>query len=362
LAAASGIALGLLTAVALAVGILAYAGTLSASTEASAAAKAKVFVGSDVRATLIGGATVPSSLRSSSTVVLQDGSVSIDPGKVQVTVLAVDPATFARVAFWDSTFSDRPLPDLMRALASDDTPIPALVTGGDVPTSGLLGFTRLAKEVPYSLVATVKAFPMQTQHETFVIVDGSRLVDERAEFVSYLVAKGSGTSVFAALSRANVPFTNPVTADQVRENPTVIALTWLYGYLLAVAVVTGLIVLAALVLYLAARQRGRVVSYALARRMGLTAGQHRRSLILEIAGMLLIGFFLGIGLAWLGAWLVFAKLDPLPSLPPAALFRLPWALAGGAGAILVVAAWAGARVVQRRASRADVAEVMRVVG
>jgi putative ABC transport system permease protein len=153
-----------------------------------------------------------------------------------------------------------------------------------------------------------------------------------------------------------------VTASQVRENPTVIALTWLYGYLLAVAVVTGLIVLAALVLYLAARQRGRVVSYALARRMGLTAAQHRRSLGLEIAGMLMIGFALGIGLAWLGAWLVFAKLDPLPDLPPAALFRLPWVLVGGAGAVLLMAAWVGARIVQRRASRADVAEVMRVAG
>ena len=78
--------------------------------------------------------------------------------------------------------------------------------------------------------------------------------------------------------------------------------------------------------------------------------------------MLFIGFALGIWLAWLGALLVYTKLDPLPNLPPPALFRLPRLLAAGSGVVLLVAAWLGARLVQRGAERADVAEVMRVVG
>ncbi len=360
LAAASGIALGLVTAVALAIGILAYAGALSASTEASATAKAKVFVGSDVRATLLVGATVPASLRPTSTVMIQDDAVRLDPGQVPVTVLGVDTRTFARGAFWDRSFSNRSLAELMRGLAASTTPPPAIVVGGTVPTIGAIGFIRLDKTVPYRVFATVKAFPLQTQHQTFVIMDVRHLATERKEMVTYLVAKGDGAQVVATLTRADVPFRSPVTAKEVSANPTVIALTWLYGYLLAVAVATGLIVLAALVLYLAARQRGRIVSYALARRMGLKAAQHRRSLGLEIAGMLLIGFVLGTALASLGAWLVYAKLDPLPNLPPPALFRLPWALSAGSALILLVASWLGARLVQRSAERADVAEVMRV--
>jgi predicted lysophospholipase L1 biosynthesis ABC-type transport system permease subunit len=231
-----------------------------------------------------------------------------------------------------------------------------------VPQTGRIIFSRAGKTLPYSIVASVAAFPLQTQHETFVIVDRRHLAQVRSEMTSYLVAKGTPASVLGPLARAHVPFGSPVTVEQVRRNPTVIALTWLYGYLLAVAVVTGLIVLAALVLYLAARQRGRVVSYALARRMGLTARQHRRSLTYEIAGMLMLGFVLGIALAWIGALLVYAKLDPLPNLPPPALFRVPWLLAGVTGAVLLVSAWLGARLVQRGAERADVAEVMRVVG
>ena len=76
----------------------------------------------------------------------------------------------------------------------------------------------------------------------------------------------------------------------------------------------------------------------------------------------MLGFVLGIALAWIGALLVYAKLDPLPNLPPPALFRLPWLLAGVTGAGLLASAWLGARLVQRGAERADVAEVMRVVG
>jgi putative ABC transport system permease protein len=360
LAAASGIALGLVTAVAFAVGILAYAGTLSASTRASATAKAEVFVGSDVRATLLHGARVPAPLRPTSTVVIQDGGVRIEPGDVVVNVLGVDTSTFARGAFWDRSFSDRSLADLLRDLAAPRLPPPAIVVGGSVPRTGAIGFTRLGTTVPYRVLATVRAFPLQTQNETFVIMDARHLTQERKEMLSYLLAKGSGAHVVAALSRAQVPFRSPVTADEVGANPTVIALTWLYGYLLGIAVATGLIVLVALVLYLAARQRGRIVSYALARRMGLRASEHRRSLGLEIAGMLLIGFALGTVLAAFGAWLVFARLDPLPNLPPPALFRLPWALVGGSALVLVVASWIGARLVQWSAERADVAEVMRV--
>ena len=362
LAAASGIALGLVTAVALAVGILAYAGALSVSTQASATAKAQVFVGSDVRVTMLAGATVPPALRSRATVAFEDDSVTIQLGEGLVSVIGVDTRSFARAAYWDRSFSDRSLEDLMHALAANTSPMPVLVTGGQIPPDGRLVFTRAGKTLPYTVAATVKAFPLQTQHQTFVIVDRRHLAKVRKELTSYLVSKGTAASVLGPLSRAHVPFASPVTAREVSRNPTVIALTWLYGYLLAVAVVTGLIVLAALVLYLAARQRGRVVSYALARRMGLTARQHRRSLGLEIAGMLMLGFALGVALALVGALLVYAKLDPLPNLPPPALFRVPWLLTGITGAVLLVSAWLGARLVQRGAERADVAEVMRVVG
>ncbi len=361
LTAASGIALALIVAVALAVGILAYAATLSASTEASADAKAKVFVGSDVRATLLIGASAPRSLANTSTIIREQDSVALQPGEQTVSVLEVDPATFEKGAFWDRSFAKEPVGDLMDSLKSTDgSGLPALVVGGSVPSSGAIKFARSNDIYRYHVVASPDAFPLQTQNQTYLVVDASRIHRELPDAISYLVAKGDLGAVTRALSRTSTPFRAPVSADEVRNAPTAVALTWLYGYLLAMGVVTGLIVLAALVMYLAARQRGRVVSYALARRMGLRAAQHRRSLVYEVAGMLFIGSILGAGFAALGARLVTSKLDPLPNLPPPALFRLPWVLYLVTIAVLLVASWVGARIAQRGAQRANVAEVMRV--
>jgi predicted lysophospholipase L1 biosynthesis ABC-type transport system permease subunit len=365
LTAATGIALALITAVALSVGILAYSGTLSASTQASSQAKARVFVGSDVRTTLLLGAKLPEELAPRSTVIRQNDAVEAQPGQAQISVLAVDPRTFTRGAYWDSSFSNRSLADLLHDLAETGTGqnagVPALVVGGSLPSAnGEFRFTRTDDTYRYHVVGTAKAFPLQTQNQLFVVVDADKVRGEEHDAVAYLLTKGDQASVTRVLSRHQVPSSSIVSTKEVEGSPTVIALRWLYGYLLAMGVVTGLIVLAALVLYLAARQRGRVVSYALARRMGLRSSQHRRSLLLEIEGMLLVGAVLGAALAALGAWLVVGKLDPLPNLPPPALYRLPWALYLVTFGVLLVAAWIGSWIAQRSAERANVAEVMRL--
>jgi hypothetical protein len=49
----------------------------------------------------------------------------------------------------------------------------------------------------------------------------------------------------------------------------------------------------------------------------------------------------------------------MPALPPAPLARTPWPLYAAGLAVLVAAAWGGARLLLRSSERADVAEVMR---
>ncbi len=362
MAAASGIALGLVTAVALAVGIFAYAGELSLSTKASTSAKASVFVGADVRSTLLSRDPLPKALATDATVVeVVDLAVTV-PGQASVTVVGVDPATFARAAYWDSSFSNRSLPDLLQDLEAKGPDAPVLVAGGAIGPAGTIRLTRSAGEIRYRVADTVNAFPMQTQHETVVVMSKARLDATQPVSTPFLLGSGDPKVITDALTAANYPFMTTVTPQEVEASPSVVALSWLYAFLRALGILTGLIVLAALVLYLAARQRGRVVSYALARRMGLTGRQHRRSLTIEITAMLLVGFVLGAALAWLAAKLVFGKLDPLPALPPPALFRVPWPMFAATVVVLAVAAWLGARLVHRRAERADVSEVMRVAG
>jgi putative ABC transport system permease protein len=96
--------------------------------------------------------------------------------------------------------------------------------------------------------------------------------------------------------------------------------------------------------------------------MGLSRGAHRRSIALELGSILIVSLVIGGGLSWIAARLVYKKLDPIPSIPPPPLFRLPVVLFVASFAVVVLVSWAGARRVQRAADRAKVAEVMRLAG
>jgi putative ABC transport system permease protein len=90
LALASAMARLLVTAGALAFGMLVYAATLVASTERTVAAKAAVTVGSDVRAELDLRTPVPAHIPAPVTVVTR-GEGELVPGEVEVDLLAVEP-------------------------------------------------------------------------------------------------------------------------------------------------------------------------------------------------------------------------------------------------------------------------------
>jgi putative ABC transport system permease protein len=104
------------------------------------------------------------------------------------------------------------------------------------------------------------------------------------------------------------------------------------------------------------------VTYALARRMGLGRRDHRRSIALELGGMLLAAYVIGAAFATVAAAIVHGKVDPLPALPPGPLFRMPLIPLVTVAAVIVVLAWVGAMRVQRRADRANVGELLRRAG
>jgi predicted lysophospholipase L1 biosynthesis ABC-type transport system permease subunit len=129
--------------------------------------------------------------------------------------------------------------------------------------------------------------------------------------------------------------------------------------LVAVGIVAGSVVFVVAALYLAARQRQAEVAYALSRRMGLARGTSRRSLVWEVLGMLGIAATLGAVVAVAASRLVSAEVQARVVEAEAVLFRLPVGLLTVTGLALVAFALLAAAVVQRRADRADVAEVMR---
>ena len=111
-------------------------------------------------------------------------------------------------------------------------------------------------------------------------------------------------------------------------------------------------------MYAQARQRTRVLSFALSSRMGLTPKSHRRALMLEIGTLLASALILGSALAYAAARLTFLQLDPLPDIPPGP--RLPGGLMLAISATLLVVALVGGLLAHRAAARGDVVEVLRV--
>jgi putative ABC transport system permease protein len=146
------------------------------------------------------------------------------------------------------------------------------------------------------------------------------------------------------------------------RTPAFQAQAWTFRLLSALGVLAGTVALVGLVLYAQARQRGRVVAYALTRRMGLSRAAHRRSVLWELAGLLGFAFLLGAGLAVVAAAAVLRRLDPMPQLPPGLRLELSEAVLAATLAGVLLAALAGAVLVQRAADRANVAEVMRLAG
>jgi putative ABC transport system permease protein len=366
LASAPRMALLLVTASALAVGMLSYAGVLSTSIHRTADAKASLSTGSDVAVSLGGQASAVPGVPSTPVERIQDAMLG--PGGPTVDVLGIERRTFPDAAYWDGSVTGASVEDVMAALAPGTADrLPVVLVGTKTKTASSVVVPG-NPSLPVRVVMTLKAFPGSRPGRGLVVADLAGLSRSlqgngvTAFPAHQLWAKGDPAEVLRALSAARVPVDTVATAGAAKRTPRFLALSWTLGYLEALGVAAGVVALLGMVLYLQARQRDREVAYALARRMGLSSAAHGLSVAGELAGMLLTAFVIGAGLAVLAAALVVGKLDPLPALPPEPLLRLPEGLFAESIGVLLLACAAGAWIVQRRADRANVAEVMRLAG
>ena len=367
LVAAPGLVLLLVTGSAVAFGLLTYSGILVASTRSAAIDKARILVGSDTNL-LLGGEALPGATAGlQATVVRRFEQVTLPLGDQPVTMIAVDPATFRTGAFWDDSFAEASLGAMLRRLESPRPGrVGAILAGpalmADAPSVDI-GLTRL----PLEVVATAAAFPgMTSADRSLLVVSASRLdaVASRMDFGwrTEIWARDDPETAVAALRRVGLAPETVTTAADVMRTPAFLAVSWTFRLLSALGALAGAVALAGLVLYAQARQRDRVVAYALTRRMGLSRGAHRRSVLWELAGLLLFALVLGASLAVVASLAVYRRLDPLPELPPTPQLQLPGVLLGATLLGALLAALAGAFLVQRAADRANVAEVMRLAG
>lgn len=354
------LAVVLATAGAVAVGLLVYTNMLVSSGKATMYAKSHVFVGSDAKVYVNDLGYRPDLAVPATTVIRVD---NVWAGEQEVDILGIDRSSFSATAYWDDSFSSAPLTDLVARLdPARSNSLPAIVAGSSGPIDQLL-IGEHATEI--DVVARTTAFPGMLGEDPLVVVDKDPLVRELREpggsssSGADVWAKGAVDDVLRAMAEAGLAVEFAITAQAVASSPTLLALGWTLSTLRALGYSMGLLALGGLLPYLAARQRARLLSYALMRRMGLSSAIHRAAVVIEVASTLLGAVLAGTGLGVVSAVLLHEVIDLLPDVPPDPLLRFPAIDIALAMLGSLLAAVLGAWALQRAAERMNVAEVLR---
>jgi putative ABC transport system permease protein len=353
----------------LCIGIFVMAQTVAASLSDTVEAKAELFVGSDVQATISYDAPVVASFPLPVTRVSRvPAAATLVPGGAQVDILAVDPRTLADAAFWRDGLSGESLADIASTLGAPSTDLlPVVVVGGDDPVASLdVGGT----DVPVRVVATATAFPGMASDHPMVVVPAAAFTDRFAGKSNPLRAAGATTQLWirgpttAALAALRgIPYEpDPiVTADEVADIPHIAIVLGTFSTLRLLGSLAALLVVATVLLYLQARQRAQLVSYGLSLRMGMSDRAQRRSTLAEVLAALGLAVVVGVTTALVVATVLVPMLDPIPSIRPAAFLDVSAAPIVAILAAAVATAWRAARSTNRTARSADLGQVMRGV-
>jgi putative ABC transport system permease protein len=326
LAAAPGTTAAVALAVAVASGLTVYSSAMAASMNRTVEAKAKVFVGSDTAFELMGQQPVPETSAPLTRVLrLPDPVV----GTRQVQVLAVDPTTFARAAYWQGAFSDRPLPDLMRALEKRVPGRTAALVIGSLPD----GFTVQVPfnaghlDIPVTAVDRPSSFPGLTRDPLVVVsADALRATEARTlQFATELLwVRGPGEAVQRQLVEEGVRIRYATTATSVSATPSLVGVLHTLEVVRALGVLVGALAVIGIAFHIDVRSRRRRLADALTGRMGLSRRTSWVSGWLELGAAAGSGVIIGTATGLALAVAVVPLLDPLPDTPPALLLVPAW--------------------------------------
>lgn len=353
----------LLAAVAMPVAMAVYSAALTDTSQTTIQAKARVAVGSTEAILSIGEVTATPALDRLATVVRRYQYVTIDGQDAEL--LAIDPQTFGREAFWDDRFADQPLAEILDLLSAParSGAVPAAVVGAGTGEHQLqLGAGGDAAEHTLDVVSTPTVFPGYRQNMPLIIVTQDAIGDvpRSAGALSELWTTHGIDKVSTALTEDGIRIWDTRDEATVFRVGNYLSVSWTFGYLQALAALAGAIAIGGLLLYVETRQRSRTASYAMARRMGLSKTAHLRSLFVELGTLLGVAAVAGAALAWVAVLLVYGWLDVDADRPPAPLLTVPTVtLIAGVVAALAVAI-AASLYAQRAANRADMAEVLRL--
>jgi putative ABC transport system permease protein len=368
LAARPRLTLLLITASGLCLGLFVQAQTVARSMETTVDAKAGVYVGSDVQARIDNVNETPERFALPLTRVVRRLQAGELRTAVPFDLLAIDADTFATAAFWDPAFAAEPLEALVRPLAEpSEGALPVLVASApDADPGSIMLDTRT---VPVEVVGRATAFPGMSSLRPLIVVDARRLVEAFGDQASplnvpgasdELWVRGDPEAVRAALPELSFVPDLVLTADEVKDIPYIAAVIDTFLVMNGLGLLAAILVFSAMLMYLQARQRSEIVSYGLSLRMGMRSSRHLLAIATEVGAVLVVAYVTGSALAITAARLTTPLLDPLETIPPDPIGEVPVVIVSVAAPVLLLAAFAGGWLTERRARTADLGQVMRL--
>jgi putative ABC transport system permease protein len=356
----------IVTGVALAIGMVAFAGSVATSLRVTTEAKALLGPGARQTIGVPDGAALPDGVGDdgTSTEVVRASEVGVlQRGHTSADVLGVDPATFPDGALWDDSFASASLEDLVAELSPEAgaSGVAAIGIGGGLPDELVLtlGTSSEPVEVPVEIVARAEAFPGLGYRSRRPLVVVHRAVLEDLEVGGREVWVSNTSSEVA--DRMTDAGAAPRFVTRPAENlpSELVAQLWAIDYLHIVGPAAGLVAGAGLALYLASAARARALGAAMAAHMGMRRRTGVLATGVETTAMTLAGWALGVALAWIASRLVLPALDPVPVTAPDAIFRFEGAIVVTTAALAIGVAALATAVVERPASHQTLPEVTR---
>ena len=358
----------LIAGAALPVATLVYAGSLTRSATSTIDAKGKTFIGADVSTPVFGAIDPPGTLGDSSTVVIKTERVTLDG--TQVDVLAIDYDTFAKGAFWEEEFAEVPLQTILDGLrgGSEDAPLDAyLSNGGEDQEIDAGELVIRSDRVSVNLIGELETFPGTRRNRPLLIVDRDRFesifADDQGRLTGsrYLMWTLDHTEdeVELEMKTAAVGFAFTTAASTTLDQLRFAALIWTFDFLEIYSYLAGLIAIGAVLLYVDTRQRARNLSYALARRMGLTRREHLGAGLIEIGSLTLLGVFTGVIAGRIPARQLYRILDAVEETPPPPRWVGAMDLVVISVVVALTVSVVATILAQRTADNADTSELLR---
>jgi putative ABC transport system permease protein len=338
-----------------------YGAAVTATVQATVAAKARAVTGADVVVDTDQPATaatgVPTAIAADDAATVVGRTDSVQLASITLSLLAVDPEEFTKVAPIGDLLAGRPVADALRPTSSGQPP--TIVATAPVP-SGIRQL-RTSTGVTWTVrVISVPDLPGRHGGEPLAIaarasVPPAVLADAHTAIWIHTDRPQQVAAAAAGLSGARAV----TIADDIFVGTLYEPVTYTFGYFVAVAVLTAVIVVVGLLLHLEARSVGHRRAYIHLRRMGMRARTHRAALLWEFGSILGTGLVISVGAVILLINALRSGLDVDPSIPPGAVLTLPIAaftitVAAAAFTAITASGYAHARV-----ASAKPAEVLR---